>query len=87
MQRMYTANQMPSLGFHSIWNSFLLSRGDCPTGSAVLTVPPAGSLPSSSSTVIPKISASCGSRLMSGQDRSFSHLLTACALTPTRSAS
>ncbi len=35
--------------------------------------------PSSSSVEMPKISASFGSAPMSGQDWSFSHLLTACA--------
>ena len=40
----------------------------------------------SSSVEMPKISASFGSAPMSGQDWSFSHLLTACAVTPISSA-
>ena len=44
-------------------------------------------LPRSSSVVTPKSRASCGSRVISGQERSFSHLLTACGVTPSSAAS
>ena len=38
-------------------------------------------------TLMPKMEASSGRMVISGQERLFSHLLTACALTPTRCAS
>ena len=43
--------------------------------------------PKSASTLTPKYSAISGSIRISGQESPFSHLLTACALTPSCAAS